>query len=126
MHVGPIEELMVADHVRLDRILRESERDDGTVDEERYAVFRHDLLRHIAMEEKVLLPFARERRAGVPLEMATQLSAPNCSRLFIDRSCSSLWDFGARELPANQTRPRASTCSGNYVLSGWSSVLLLG
>jgi hypothetical protein len=73
MFVGPIEAFMVADHTRLDRQLSLSEREDGSIDEEAYAVFRHDLLRHIAMEEKVLLPFARERRGGEPLPVATAL-----------------------------------------------------
>jgi hypothetical protein len=40
-----------------------------------YAQFRHDLLRHIAMEEKVLLRYAREKRGGEPLPLARQLHA---------------------------------------------------
>jgi hypothetical protein len=66
---------MVADHARLDRQLSLSARKDGSIDEEAYAVFRHDLLRHIAMEGKVLLPFARVRRGGEPLPVATALRA---------------------------------------------------
>jgi hypothetical protein len=42
----------------------ESERPDGSVNEASFARFRHDLLRHIGMEEKVLLPFARAKRGG--------------------------------------------------------------
>ena len=54
-----IEAFMTEDHARIDSLLRSSERDDEAIDDARYARFRHDLLRHIAMEEKVLVPFAR-------------------------------------------------------------------
>lgn len=64
---------MSEDHARLDRLLADSERGDGSIDATSYALFRHDLLRHIAMEEKVLMPFARERRAGAPLPIAATL-----------------------------------------------------
>ena len=70
--VGPIEAMMTEDHVELDRLLVAAERDDGTIDEGAYTRFRGGLLRHIAMEEKVLLPFARAKR-GEPLPMAAQL-----------------------------------------------------
>lgn len=72
---GPIERYMTADHERLDELLHVAvtPRDDGSVDAERYAEFRHDLLQHIAREEKVLFPFAREKRAGVALPVAHQL-----------------------------------------------------
>lgn len=64
---------MADDHARLDRLLVASERADGSIDEGTYAQFRAGLLRHIGMEEKVLLPYARSKRAGEPLEIATQL-----------------------------------------------------
>jgi hypothetical protein len=72
--IGPIEAFMTCDHVELDRLLRASEKVDGTIDHETYTRFRGGLLRHIAMEEKVLLPFARVRR-GEPLALAPQLRA---------------------------------------------------
>ena len=40
-----------------------------------YEAFREGLLRHIGMEEKVLLPFARARRGGAPLPVAGPLRA---------------------------------------------------
>ncbi len=70
--VGPIEQFMVEDHVRLDRLL-ESASGGPIIDQIAYAQFRHDLLRHIGMEEKVLLPDARARRGGAPLELADAL-----------------------------------------------------
>lgn len=72
--VGVIEQLMTQDHARLEGLLRAAQRSDGTIDGAAYAVFRGGLLRHIAMEEKVLLPFARDKR-GAPLAVAAQLRA---------------------------------------------------
>lgn len=72
--IGPIEQFMVQDHCRLDGLLAAATA-GATIDQELFACFRHDLLRHIAMEEKVLLPDARTRRGGAPLELAPQLRA---------------------------------------------------
>ncbi len=72
--IGAIERFMAQDHVRLDQLLQAAERTEP-IDEETYARFRHDLLRHIAMEEKVLLPYARDKRGGTPLPAATAIRA---------------------------------------------------
>ena len=71
---GPIEVFLTEDHVRLDRLLREAEA-SLPADVRPYEAFREGLLRHIGMEEKVLLPFARTRRGGVPLPVAGPLRA---------------------------------------------------
>lgn len=71
--IGPIETFMTADHVELDRLLAEADQD--AFDDAVYTRFRAGLLRHIGMEEKVLLPFAREKRGGEPLAIARQLRA---------------------------------------------------
>lgn len=71
--IGPIEQFMSEDHVRIDSTLKAALLDDASIDPTTYARFRHDLLRHIAMEEKVLLPYAREKRGGEPLALATPL-----------------------------------------------------
>jgi hypothetical protein len=70
-----IERYLSEDHARLDRLLAASEAASGTIDAATYAEFRHDLLRHIAMEEKVLLRLARAKRGGEALPIATQLRA---------------------------------------------------
>ncbi len=72
--VGPIERFMAEDHTRLDRLLATATSVDP-IDELAYARFRHDLLRHIAMEEKILLPYAREKRGGASLPVAPVLRA---------------------------------------------------
>jgi len=68
---GPIERFMTDDHGELDQLLSRADAAEP-VDEATYADFREHLLRHIAMEEKVLLPFAKERR-GEALPIAQQL-----------------------------------------------------
>jgi hypothetical protein len=59
---GPIEAYMQADHQRLDAL-----RQAGA-----WWEFRGGLLRHIGLEEKILLPDAR-RRSGAPLQEAARL-----------------------------------------------------
>ena len=71
--MGPIQAFLTADHARLDALLAGAERTDGAIDMTTYAEFRRGLLRHIAMEEKVLLPDARQRRGGEPLPIAATL-----------------------------------------------------
>ena len=72
--VGPIERFMAEDHSRLDGLLTAAT-SVNPIDELAYARFRRDLLRHIAMEEKVLLPYAREKRDGAALPVAPLLRA---------------------------------------------------
>jgi hypothetical protein len=70
---GPISRLLMADHERLDALLRRAFATPGAVDHEAYAVFRKGLLRHIGMEEKILLPAAQRARGGEPLACAARL-----------------------------------------------------
>lgn len=69
---GPISAHLTGDHARLDGLLREVERRDP-IDPEAYAEFRRGILRHIAIEEKLLLPAAQQARNGLPLESAARL-----------------------------------------------------
>jgi hypothetical protein len=70
---GPLASWFAADHARLDGLLRRSVADPGAFDREAFEDFRGWLLRHIALEEKILLPAARKARAGAPLPMAHRL-----------------------------------------------------
>ncbi|MEO8878126.1 MAG: hemerythrin domain-containing protein [Polyangiaceae bacterium] len=70
--MGPIEAFLTADHARLDALLSGALIGDA-IHGERYEEFRRGLLRHIGMEEKILLPFARAKRNGEPLEIARAL-----------------------------------------------------
>lgn len=70
--MGPIERFMSEDHARLDALLHASVVGGG-IDAATYERFRAGLLRHIGMEEKILLPFAKEKRGGEPLPIARAL-----------------------------------------------------
>ncbi len=61
-----------ADHRAIDALLARASAGDGPLDQEAYELFRARLLRHIAREEKILLPAARRAR-GHPLPVAQRL-----------------------------------------------------
>lgn len=68
-----IRDLLERDHGRLDQLLARAGRDLETIDMEAYSEFRRGLLRHIGMEEKILLPAIQRLRAGEPLAIAAKL-----------------------------------------------------
>ena len=70
---GPISRLLADDHLRLDALLTRSTSRPGEIDQIAYAQFRAGLLKHIGMEEKMLLPAAQRARAGEPLPVAARL-----------------------------------------------------
>lgn len=75
---GPIAAFLLRDHARLDELLGRAS--GGTdLDLSAYEEFRAGLLRHIAMEEKVLFAEARARRGGEPLPWARQLRADHAA-----------------------------------------------
>ena len=51
--------LLAAEHRVLERALSEATADPERIDAEKYAAFRASLLRHIAAEEKILIPAAK-------------------------------------------------------------------
>jgi hypothetical protein len=61
------------DHARLHRLLAAATADPARFDHEAFEQFRAGLLRHIGIEEKILLPEARRRRGGEPLPIAQTL-----------------------------------------------------
>jgi hypothetical protein len=63
---------LTADHRRLEALLAAAEHSDP-VDLEVYAEFRRGLLRHIGIEEKLLLPAAQRAHGDVPLKVAARL-----------------------------------------------------
>src|SRR5262245_30995230 len=65
---GAIARLLGDDHARLAGLLARAAADPAA-----YAAFRRGLLRHIAMEEKILLPTAQRARGGKPLPLAGRL-----------------------------------------------------
>lgn len=99
---GPIERFLTEDHVRLDDLLQQADPGDGEFDPAAFGAFRKGLLRHIAMEEKVLLRYARDRRGGQPLPLAAALRRDHgaIARLLArpgsSRTCAELRDLLGR------------------------------
>jgi len=75
---GPLYEFFRRDHARLDELLHRAD-EGATIDRESYESFRGGLLRHIAMEEKVLLPEARRLRGGEPFASAKLMRADHAA-----------------------------------------------
>ncbi len=70
---GPITDFLVEDHRRLESLLQQAVAHADHVDLGAYAQFRAGLLRHIGMEEKILIPAAQRLRGGEPLGIASKL-----------------------------------------------------
>ena len=70
---GPVYSLLAGDHRRLERLLEAATARPDAVDPVPYAEFRAGLLRHIGMEEKILLPAAQRAQGGTPLPSAARL-----------------------------------------------------
>ena len=64
---GALFRFLINDHVQLAGLLQKAYPRPGRVNYGSYAEFRAGLLRHIAMEEKILLPAARRLLGGEPL-----------------------------------------------------------
>jgi hypothetical protein len=64
---------LVDDHIRLSDLLEKATKGGDAIDTASYAAFRDGLLRHIGMEEKILLPFVQQKRGGQPLPVAAKL-----------------------------------------------------
>jgi hypothetical protein len=70
---GSVYRFLAEDHARLEGLLQSSVAQVGTIDHTAYAEFRAGLLKHISMEEKLLLPTAQRLRGGAPLTMSAKL-----------------------------------------------------
>jgi hypothetical protein len=70
---GKIHTYLADDHRRLDGLLDRVISDSGTIDAAAYGQFRSRLLKHIAMEEKIILPAAQKQRGGAALAVAAKL-----------------------------------------------------
>ncbi len=70
---GPLAQYLLSDHDRLEALLDRAVADPDRFDHDAYRAFRAGLLRHIGIEEKILLADARRRRGGEPLPIARTL-----------------------------------------------------
>jgi hypothetical protein len=69
----PLTGYLAEDHRRLDALFQSAAADPHHIDRAGYEQFRAGLLRHIGMEEKILLPAAQRLNGGTPLSMAAKL-----------------------------------------------------
>jgi hypothetical protein len=70
---GPLFCFLAGDQARLDGLLRRAMTEASTIDRAAYTEFRAGLLKHISLEEKILLPAAQRWQGGDPLPMAAKL-----------------------------------------------------
>ncbi len=68
-----IRSFLERDHERLDQLLARAGRDPANIDMAAFGEFRRGLLKHIGMEEKILLPAIQRLRCGEPLTVAARL-----------------------------------------------------
>jgi len=73
---GAIARCLEDDHRRLETLLKQASDHGEQIEPAAYSQFRAGLLRHISMEEKILLPAARTANGGKPL--------PRVERLHLD------------------------------------------
>ncbi len=70
---GKLYEYFVHDHRRLESLLNQATQSAEHIDLEIYSEFRSGLLRHIGMEEKILMPTIRKLQGGTPYSSASVL-----------------------------------------------------
>jgi hypothetical protein len=70
---GPLYRFFADDHRRLEGLLERATARPGEYLVKAYAQFRTGLLRHIKMEETILLPTAQKARGGAPLPIAAKI-----------------------------------------------------
>lgn len=72
---GAIYQYLADDHDRLDALLARSVAKPGAIDMEAYSEFRKGLLRHISMEEKIIVPAIARWQGGRKPAIAARLHA---------------------------------------------------
>jgi hypothetical protein len=70
---GSITNFLTEDHRRLEGLLESALTSGDRVDQEHYDRFRAGLLRHIGIEEKILLPAAQRLSGGEPIPIVARL-----------------------------------------------------
>lgn len=71
--MGSVQQFLAEDHARLDDLLQRTIGEQDRIDHHAYREFRSGLLRHIAMEEKILFPTIQRLRGGTPLPLTAKL-----------------------------------------------------
>jgi hypothetical protein len=76
---GRLHELLRGEHAGFDDLLRRALAGPEALDREAYASFRKGLLRHIGLEEKLLIPQARRLQSPGALRLVEQLRADHAA-----------------------------------------------
>ena len=71
--MGLVASYFTEDHRRLEALLNRAVTDAGEINNEVYSRFRSGLLKHIGMEEKILLPAVKRLQDGTPYNFADTL-----------------------------------------------------
>jgi Hemerythrin HHE cation binding domain len=70
---GALYQYLTADHDRFDALLKRAMATPGKIDMDSYSEFRRGLLRHIAIEEKIVLPAIAKSQGGRKADVAERL-----------------------------------------------------
>ena len=70
---GSLYDFFANDHRRLEALLEKAIAGSEGYDMDAYGQFRAGLLRHIKMEENILLPAAQKARGGKPIDIAAKI-----------------------------------------------------
>lgn len=70
---GPLYQFFAHDHERLDGLLRQSAAGPDDINTTAYQEFRKGILKHISMEEKILLPAIERLQGGRPFSDSTRI-----------------------------------------------------
>ena len=70
---GPLYEFFANDHRRLEELLERATSAAKGYEMASYGEFRSGLLKHIKMEETILMPAAEKAQGGAPLDIATRI-----------------------------------------------------
>ena len=73
---GVVYDYLSADHDRLDALLESATANRAAVDMASYSEFRKGLLRHISIEEKIVLPAIAKWQGGRKSALADRLLVP--------------------------------------------------
>jgi len=89
---GPLTRVLLDDHRRLDALFRSAVADPLKVDAPTYNQFRSGLLRHIGLEEKILLPTLQRLQGGraFPLAAKLRLDHGALAALLMPTPCASI------------------------------------
>jgi hypothetical protein len=105
MNVGPIERFMVEEHTQLDALMARAVAQDD-LDRDAFEAFREGLLRHIGMEEKILIPFLRERGAPWPMAAALRRDHGALAKMLVPtptrEGCDAICELLARHNPLEE------------------------